>query len=111
MNKFPTGNKDVDREILSKLPDEDVLKLLKNKVCDEGFFQRRINTNYPELKIEVYRSYKQAYLEIVYYISKMKDIKYNYVRNGKNPKDQYREVKDKISVLKKYVEILQSKRV
>ena len=41
-----------------------------------------------------YISYKQAYLEIVYYISKMKEIGYNYIPNGETPKVQYRQVKD-----------------
>lgn len=45
---FPTG---MNREILSKLPDEDVIKscsvnsYLRDKVCDEGFFKRRLDQN------------------------------------------------------------------
>ena len=111
---FPTGQKDVDREILSKLPDEDVIKscssnsYLREKVCDEGFFKRRLDKNYPELRITVgekfrFGSYKQAYLETVYYISKMKEIGYDYVRNGEVPKSQYYKAKrvyDTISKLK-----------
>ena len=48
MKKFPTGMKDVDREILIKLPDEDIIKscsvnsYLRDKVCDEDFFKRRL---------------------------------------------------------------------
>ena len=128
---FPTGQKDVDREILSKLPDEDVIKscsvnsYLREKVCDEGFFKRRLDNNYPELKFiiddiydksagRIYRSYKQAYLETVYYISKMTEIGYKYVKNGKIPKEQYEEAKVvydkvkrlKLSVGKDYREIL-----
>ena len=110
---FPTGAKDVDREILSKLPDEDVIKscsvnsYLTKKVCDEGFFKRRLDKNYPELKFVInkqyefsenagliYPSYKQAYLETVYYISKMKEIGYKYIKSGKIPKRQYREAKE-----------------
>ena len=108
---FPTGQKDVDREILSKLPDEDVIKAcsansyLKEKVCDEGFFKRRLEINYPELKFVInkqflesagliYPTYKQAYLETVYYISKMEEIDYEYVRNGHLPKGQYRQAKE-----------------
>lgn len=118
---FPTGQKDVDREILSKLPDEDVIKFcsvnsyLRDKVCDEGFFKRRLDQNYPELKFiideeyhisagRIYSSYKQAYLETIYYISKMKEIGYEYVRNGEIPKEQYKQAKqiyDAVSILKK----------
>ena len=118
---FPTGQKDVDREILSKLPDEDVLKTcsvnsyFREKVCDEGFFKRRLDNSYLELKFiideeyhtsagRIYPSYKQAYLETVYYISKMKEIGYEYVRNGRIPKEQYMQVKqiyDDVSMFKK----------
>ena len=116
---FPTGQKDVDREILSKLPDKDVItacsanSYLKKKVCDEGFFKRRLEINYPELKFFTndiyyetaerrYPTYKQAYLETVYYISKMEEIGYEYVRNGYLPKGQYwqaKEIYDEISSL------------
>jgi hypothetical protein len=107
---FPTGAKDVDREILNKLPDEDVIKscslnsYLREKVCDEGFFKRRLDQNYPELEFiidekynnstgRIYPTYKQAYLETIYYISKMKEIGYKYVRNGNTPKLQYQKAK------------------
>ena len=118
---FPTGQKDVDREILSKLPDEDVIKscsvnsYFREKVCDEGFFKRRLDNSYPELEFiideeyyisagRIYPSYKQAYLETVYYISKMTEIGYDYVRNGNTPKLQYTKAKkiyDLVSILKK----------
>ncbi len=121
MKNFPTGIKDVDREILSKLPDEDVIKscslnkYLREKVCDESFFERRMRENYPELKITVgyraygasgiYPNYKEAYLETVYYISKMKEINYDYVPSRSPPKIQYhraKQVHDIISRLKKH---------
>ncbi len=118
MKNFPTGIKDVDREILRKLPDEDVIKscsvdkYLREKVCDEQFFERRIQENYPELIDEypesfklLYSSYKQGYLETVYYISKMKEIGYDYVKNGELPRSQYyksKRVYDIISRLKKH---------
>lgn len=98
MKKFPTGMKDVDREILSKLPDEDVIKsyslnkYLREKVCDERFFERRMKQNYPELKY-VNKTYKQEYLEAIYYISKMKEIGYDYAPTGEIPKHQYIGVK------------------
>ncbi len=119
---FPTGIKDLDREILSKLPDEDVIKscsvnkYLREKVCDERFFERRMKQNYPELEIiiddsypngtysgDIYPNYKQAYLETVYYISKMKEIGYNYIASSRPAKIQYyraKEVYDIISKLK-----------
>ncbi len=119
MKNFPTGIKDLDREILSKLPDEDVIKscsvnkYLRDKVCDESFFERRMRENYPKLypiiNEEVFRgeikNYKQAYLETIYYISKMKEIGYNYVDNRNIPKDQYREseeIYEKFHGLKKH---------
>ena len=111
MKNFPTGMKDVDREILNKLADESLLKVcsantyLRDIVCDEGFFHRRIQANYPELVKSLYPSYKQAYLETVYYISKMKEIGYDYVRNGEAPKSQYHKAKqvyDSISELKRH---------
>ena len=90
---FPTGIKDVDREILSKLPDKDILKIcslnkyLHEKVCDKGFFRRLLKINYSELEID--KNYKQEYIKTVYYISKMKGIEYKYVPNGEVAKDQY----------------------
>ena len=98
MKNFPTGIKDLDREILSKLPDEDVIKscsvnkYLKEKVCDEGFFERRMKINYPELKY-VNKKYKQSYLETIYYILKMKEMGYDYAPTGEIPKHQYFDVK------------------
>lgn len=98
MKNFPTGMKDVDREILSKLPDEDVIKAcstnkyLREKVCDEGFFERRMKEKYPELKYTS-KTYKQSYLETIYYISKLKEIGYRYMSTGEIPKEQYDRAK------------------
>ena len=120
MRNFPTGMKDVDREILAKLPDEDVIrscslnKYLREKVCDEGFFERRMREKYLELEIiideeypfgtysgKIYPTYKQAYLETIYYISKMKEIGYDYVRDGKPPRIQYTQAKTVYDIISK----------
>ncbi len=91
---FPTGIKDLDREILAKLPDEDVIKACsinkyaREKVCDEQFFERRMKEKYPELKY-LNKTYKQSYLETIYYISKLKEMNYRYMSTGEIPKDQY----------------------
>ena len=120
MKNFPTGIKDLDREILSKLPDEDVIKscsvdkYLREKVCDEGFFKRRMKENYPEFEIiiddsypngtysgNIYPDYKQAYLKTVYYISKMKEIGYDYIRSRLPPKIQYHRAKEVYDIVSK----------
>lgn len=89
-----TGNKDADREILSKLEDKDLLqicsvnKYFKYIVCDDEFFKRRL-MKYPD--IEKYRGdkkWRRFFLETVYYISKLKE-EFNYDYVFGNPKKQY----------------------
>lgn len=47
--------KDINREILSKLDDKELLKVCSidkyfwNEVCDDVFLQRRISKKYPEV--------------------------------------------------------------
>lgn len=81
-----SGNKDVDREILSNLDDEELLKACSidkytwNNVCDDGFLKRRILVKYPD--IEQYKkpeeSWKKFFLRATYFISLMKE-NYGYI--------------------------------
>ena len=81
-----TGNKDIDREILLKLSDEDLItccslnKYFYNDVCDDLFFKRKLQQSYPEtLKFYNEISYKKYYLKIVPCIFEMIfKYKYNY---------------------------------
>ncbi len=53
-SSFLTGNKDVDREILQKLSDRDIINscqsntYAREKVCDETFFRNLVFDRYPE---------------------------------------------------------------
>jgi ankyrin repeat protein len=82
-----SGIKDVDREILSKLDDRELLKTCSidkytwGTVCDDAFLRRRLLSKYSE--IEQYKSeeesWKKFFLRAIYYISKMKEeYEYNY---------------------------------
>ena len=76
-----SGIKDVDREILNKLDDKELLnacsidKYTWNTICDDAFFKSRLLSKYPQ--IERYKfvneSWKQFFLRSIYYISKMKE--------------------------------------
>jgi hypothetical protein len=80
-----SGIRDVDREILNKLDDKELLKVCSidkytwNNVCDDGFLRRRLLAKYP--KIEQYKikteSWKNFFLRAVHYIALMKE-NYNY---------------------------------
>lgn len=110
MNSF-SSIKDVDREILLKMSDKKLLKTcslnkyLLNDVCDDNFFHRVLQLRYPDTlhylssfpisdenkrKNQIYKSY---YLQIVYYVSKMKE-KYFYSYVSGNPKTQYEIFRD-----------------
>lgn len=96
-----TGHKDTDREILLKLNNDDVLNYcnkLKNRdifkqICNDNFFKSYITKNYPKLLI--YKPFglrwKLFYLDIVYYISKLKeDFNFDYTNKPKAyPKEYY----------------------
>ncbi len=79
-NIFLTGNKDVDREILSKLSDRELLiacqsnKYAQENVCDEIFFRNLVYNRYSEtIKYKDYvkvRDWKNFYLSIIYYVDK-----------------------------------------
>ena len=97
-----TGLKDVDREILKHLDDDELLKICSvnrktwNEVCDDNFLRRRLLSKYPE--IEKYKkeneTWKQFFLSAIYYISKMKDEKkFNYTEG---------DFKKQYNLLKKY---------
>ena len=96
-----TGHKDTDREILLKLNNDDILNYcnkLKNRdifkqICNDNFFKSYITKNYPKLLI--YKPFglrwKLFYLDIVYYISKLKeDFNFDYTNKPKAyPKEYY----------------------
>ena len=75
-----SGLKDVDREILKHVNDEELVKVCStdrktwNEVCDDKFLKRRL-TRYPG--IEKYKredeSYKQFFLRFSYYKFKLKE--------------------------------------
>ena len=95
MNKL-TGLKDVDREVLKHLDDEDLLKVCVidkrfwNHVCDENFFKRRLEHKYSG--VQKYKKEKETwrnfYLRLMYYISKMKE-EFKFIYKGGNFKIQY----------------------
>ena len=81
-----SGLKDVDREILKYVYDEELLKICSvnrkfwNEICDDNFLIRRLS-KYPE--IEKYRyekeTWKQFFARFVYYKSTMRKIhKFKY---------------------------------
>ena len=91
-----SGNKDTDREILLALSDEDLLstcrlnKYLYYFVCDDSFFHNKLLKTYPDtLKyFEKDKTYKQYYLEVVYYISQLYE-EFDYSYTTGNVKRQY----------------------
>ena len=105
-----SGIKDIDREILLAMDDEDLLKTcslnkyLFNIVCDDNFFYKRLFLKYPDT-LKYYKkekdTYKSYYLKVIYYISKMEE-DYNYSYVSRNPEKQYhifKNAKDNINKL------------
>ena len=92
-----TGILDQDREILMNIKDDKEMlsvcslnKYLYNKVCNDMFFRNRLEKTYPgtmKFKPED-KKWKQYYLSVIFYISKMKE-KYQYRYREGNPKVQY----------------------
>lgn len=92
-----------DKELIENCNKNDYFR---NKVCDESFFHSVLDRRYPELldfkKHD--QTYKAFYLEMIYYLSSLKEIykydyifgKYKYVSN--NPKDQYNYFKKNLSM-------------
>ena len=81
-----SGIRDVDREILGKLDDKELLKACSidkntwNIICDDGFLRRRLLAKYPEIEKykKVNESWKQFFLRAVHTIALMKE-KFDYV--------------------------------
>ena len=109
-----TGIKDQDREILLNIDnDKDLLnacslnKYIYNQVCNDIFFRNRLSRTYPDtLKYKPEEmNWKNYFLRVVYYISKMKEnYDYDYSNfNEGNPKIQYqvflKSRKDKTELL------------
>lgn len=87
--------KDIDREILMRMDDVNFLKTcsinnyFRDQVCDDIFLQNRLRYTYPDtLQYKRNESWRQYFLDTLYYIFKLKeDYKYSY-KNG-NPRLQY----------------------
>lgn len=85
-------NKDLDREVINKLDYKSVItffnlnKYFRNIVCDNQFFYRRLEKDYPGIKDG---NYKQSF----FYIYKLKKFGYTYSSKNLSPKYQYRQVK------------------
>ena len=95
-----TSLKDIDREILKHINDEELLRICSidrktwNEVCDDNFLRRRLILKYPG--IEKYKreneSWKQFFLRVLYYIGKLDDeFKFKYTSG--NFKRQYKILK------------------
>ena len=91
-----SGLKDVDREVLKHVDDKELLKFCTvdrktwNEVCDDAFLRRRLASKYPG--IEEYKredeSWKKFFLNVIYYIFKMKE-KYEFEYTEGDFKKQY----------------------
>ncbi len=96
-NTFPTGNKDVDRTILEKLSDRDILiacqtnYYTQKKICDETFFRNLVYSRYTgTIKYKDYvkiRNWKNFYLSVIYYMDKLYK-EYNFVYSEENIKEK-----------------------
>ena len=88
-----SGLKDVDREILKHVDDDDLIRVCStdkttwNEVCDDNFFRRRLVSMEPYKKEN--ESYKQFFVRFVYYKSKMKE-KYKYDYKSGDFEKQYK---------------------
>ncbi len=97
-----TGIKDVDRLIIVKLNDRDILEYCKiskyanRKVCDENFFHNLVINRYQntiKYKDSVkLRNWKNHFLTVVYYIDRLKTV-YNLnlqeLKNEVSPEMEY----------------------
>ena len=95
-----TGIRDLDREILNKLSDKDLLKMCSlnrtyfERVCDDNYFRLRTENGFPETVpykdyIKV-RTWKNHYLYIVKYIDLLQtDFQYIYKKLDKSPELLY----------------------
>ena len=93
------GSKDTDREILKHVDDKELLKFCAvnrktwNDVCDDNFLKRRLS-KYPG--IEKYKrekeTWKQFYLNVVYYIAKLEESNFRYTKG--DFRKQYKILRD-----------------
>ena len=90
-----TGLKDIDREILSKLDsDTDLFNACSVnkyfwKLGDDHFFRNRLISKYPNVvKYNENGKWKQYYLNVMYYISKTREV-HNFLYQTGNPKIYY----------------------
>lgn len=89
-------NLDVERLILSKLSDTDLIKACHlnsrnlNKVCNDQFFFRILMERYPDTVDLEYgtKNWREKYLTVVKWIAKLRE-DYDYVYTGEDPKLQY----------------------
>lgn len=79
-----TGIKDLNREILNKIDDTELLKVCQiNKrfyydVCDDNYLRRRLS-KYPNIdKYKGRENWKQFFLKVNFYISKLKNFYFIY---------------------------------
>lgn len=96
-----SGIRDLDREILGKLDDKEILtacsidKYSWNTVCDDSFLRRRLLMKYPKIEKEKYEgeTWKRFFLRAVNYISLLKE-RYGYDYTFGNFVTQYRIFKE-----------------
>jgi hypothetical protein len=96
-----SGIRDVDREILSKLDDRELLKVCSidkytwNTICDDAFLRRRLIAKYPQIEKEKRKneSWKAFFLRAVHVIAKMKE-RFSYEYTFGNFVKHYNLLKD-----------------
>lgn len=82
-------HKDVDREILLYLDDKTFIKMcnlnsyFRDRICDDNVFKGRLLYKYPQiLQYKNDKSWKDFFLEVIYYTNKLKeDFNFDYI-NG-----------------------------
>ncbi len=96
MNKL-TGIKDLDREILNKVEDTELLKVCSidkrmwNEVCDDSFLRRRLEKNHPDV-LQYKETWKEFFLDVTHIIAKMKQ-EFGFTYTTGNYKKQYKLLK------------------
>jgi hypothetical protein len=110
-----TGIRDLDRELLRKIGDSELLKTCSidkytwNVVCDDNFIRRRMLAKYPVIeKYKRNESWKRFFVRAVHYISLLKE-EYNFEYISGNFIKQYdlvkRYINNKNYLLNKSVKI------
>ena len=96
MNHLLTGIRDLDREILNKLKDTDLLtvyalnKTFNSKVCNDDYFRLRTENGFPETihykDYIKFTNWKSHYLKITKYINLLDvDLNYKYKSEDSSP--------------------------